>query len=88
MLNETRELFSGYLNQIAKINGVSNITQQFTIAPSVQQKLERHIQESSDFLRRINVKGVRAQEGEKLGIGIRSSIASTTDTNSRERKTF
>ncbi len=87
MRNQTRQRFNGYLDHIATLNGVSDATQKFNVSPSVQQTLETHIQESSAFLSRINVIGVREQEGEKLGLGVGSPIASTTDTYSQERQT-
>ena len=37
--------------QLAQINGVANVHEAFNVAPSVQQKLETKIQESSAFLR-------------------------------------
>lgn len=87
MLTHTRECFNQYLAHIASLNGVDNAAQKFTVSPSVQQTLETRIQESSAFLSRINVVGVREQEGEKLGLGIGSPIASTTDTNKQDRQT-
>lgn len=48
-------------------------------SPSVQQKLETRIQESSEFLKRINIIGVSEQTGEKLGLGVSGTIASRTD---------
>ncbi len=88
MRTETRSAFNAYLKQVAQLNGIDEATQKFTVAPSVQQKLETRIQESSAFLKRINVVGVREQEGEKLGLGIGSPIASTTDTAKQDRQTF
>ena len=38
------------------------------------------MQESSDFLTRINIVPVSEMKGEKIGIGVTGSIASTTDT--------
>ena len=62
------------------------MAEKFTVAASVQQKLETRIQESSDFLSRINMLGVTEQAGEKLGLGIGSPVASTTDTNTKDRE--
>ncbi len=64
MRNETRKAFNGYLQQVAKLNGVESATEKFNVTPSVQQKLETAIQESSEFLQRINIMGVNEQEGE------------------------
>lgn len=87
MRNETRVKFNAYTSQIAQLNGVNDTAVKFTVAPSVQQNLEGKIQESSDFLGKINVFGVDEQEGEKVGVGVSGPIASTTDTTTKERQT-
>lgn len=87
MHRDTRQAYSAYLAQVAKVNGVPNATEQFAVDPSVQQRLETRLQESSDFLSRVNIMGVREQQGEKLGLGIGSTVASTTDTTSNDRET-
>ena len=81
MRNPTRLAFNAYLGQQAKLNGVPSATEKFAAAPSVQQKLETRIQESSEFLKRINIIGVTEQTGEKLGLGVSGTIASRTDTS-------
>ena len=81
MRNPTRLAFNAYLGQQAKLNGVPSATEKFAAAPSVQQKLETRIQESSEFLKRINIMGVTEQTGEKLGLGVSGTIASRTDTS-------
>ncbi len=85
MRNKTRVLFNAYCAAIADLNGVASATEKFTVAPSVQQTLEDKIQENSDFLGRINNIGVDEQQGEKLGLGVGSPIASTTDTTAADR---
>lgn len=86
MRNETRTQYHAYLAQLARINGVGNVAEKFNVSPSVQQTLENKIQESSEFLSRINNIGVVEQSGDKLGLGIGSTIASTTDTTVKERE--
>ena len=81
MRNPTRLAYNAYLGQQAKLNGVPSATEKFAAAPSVQQKLETRIQESSEFLKRINIMGVAEQTGEKLGLGVSGTIASRTDTS-------
>ena len=81
MRNVTRLAYNAYLSQQAKLNGVPSATEKFAAAPSVQQKLETRIQESSEFLKRINIIGVTEQTGEKLGLGVSGTIASRTDTS-------
>lgn len=87
MKNETRVQFSAYLAQQAALNGVESGRDQFTIAPSVEQKLEDRIRESSGFLKDINMILVDEQKGEKLGLDVGSPIASTTDTDLADRGT-
>lgn len=88
MRNDTRLAFNAYTTAIAKLNGIANATEKFTVDPSVQQTLENRLTESSAFLGRINVIGVTEQQGQKLGLGVGSPIASTTDTSAQPRTTF
>ncbi|BCB23212.1 major capsid protein, P2 family [Burkholderia phage FLC5] len=88
MRNETRFAFEKFLDAIAQLNGIPSATKKFAVAPSVQQKLETRIQESSDFLKRINIIGVTEQSGAKLGLGVGGPIAGTTDTSVKDRETF
>ena len=87
MRNETRKLYTAMLAQLASINGVADVTEKFTVNPTVQQTLEGHVQESSEFLRRINMIGVTEQQGQKVGLGVTSPIASTTNTATTDRAT-
>lgn len=87
MRNETRQLFSAYLDRQGELNSVPNAATKFTVVPSVQQTLETKIQESSEFLRSINIIGVDDLKGEKLGLGISGPIASRTNTSAGERQT-
>ncbi|TAL53835.1 phage major capsid protein, P2 family [Pandoraea sp.] len=87
MRNDTRQRFTDYVTQVAKLNGVPDATVKFSVDPSVQQRLETKIQESSSFLSKINLIGVTEQEGEKVGIGVSGPIAGTTDTTAKERET-
>ncbi|MFZ2973609.1 MAG: phage major capsid protein, P2 family [Ferribacterium limneticum] len=85
MRKDTRLAFNAYTAAIASLNGVPSACEKFTATPSVQQTLETKIQESSQFLSSINMPLVSEQTGEKIGLGIGSSIASTTDTTSADR---
>jgi len=85
MRNDTRVKFNAYTAQIALLNSVDDVTKKFSVDPSVQQTLETTMQESSDFLSKINVMPVSEQEGEKLGLGISGTIAGTTDTTTTDR---
>ncbi|MGB7644412.1 MAG: phage major capsid protein, P2 family [Pseudomonas fluorescens] len=85
MRNDTRKLYTGYLGQVAKLNGVDSANATFNVDPTIQQRLETKIQESSDFLTKINIIGVDEQEGEKVGLGVGSTVASRTNTNVKQR---
>ncbi|NMM75569.1 phage major capsid protein, P2 family [Rhodococcus sp. SRB_17] len=87
MKNETRKHYGAYLAQLAAINGVASAAEKFTVAPSIQQKLESSMQESSAFLQLINVVGVEEQSGESLGLGISGTIAGRTDTSGAGTRT-
>ncbi|PZP30429.1 MAG: phage major capsid protein, P2 family [Roseateles depolymerans] len=87
MRNETRLAFTAYLARIAQLSAVASATHTFAVDPTVQQTLETKIQESSDFLNRINIIGVAEMEGEKLGLGISGPIASRTNTAVKDRAT-
>lgn len=85
----TRQRYNAYLAEIAKLNNidVATVAAKFNVEPTVQQRLENRIQESSDFLRRINIIGVTEQEGAKVGMGVNGPIAGRTDTTRKERQT-
>lgn len=88
MRNDTRVAFNAYVQALAELNGVPSAAgTKFAVNPSVQQRLETRMQESSDFLNRINIVGVTEQSGEKLGLGIGGPIASRTDTTNADRAT-
>lgn len=87
MRNETRVLFNTYMDNLAKLNGVPSATKKFTAAPTVEQKLESYIQESSAFLANVNSYPVDQQTGEKIGLSIGSTIAGRTDTTAADRET-
>ena len=89
MQNDTRALFDKYVAQIAAHNGISPaaVGSKFTVTPSVQQRLETAIQDTSAFLGLINIIGVTEQEAEKIGLGVTGPNASTTDTAAKDRAT-
>ena len=89
MKNATRAKFNAMVSQIALLNGIDPTvvtTSKFTATPSVQQKLEQRVQESSDFLSKINVVPVDEMSGELIGLGVGSPIASRTDTAGGNRR--
>lgn len=90
MRNATRIMLAAFVSQIALANGIDAATAstaKFVVEPSVQQVLETKMQESSDFLSRINMVPVTEMKGEKLGLGIGSTIAGRTNTAGGNRRT-
>jgi P2 family phage major capsid protein len=87
MKNFTRTIYSQLLARIGTLNSVDNVTATFSVAPTIQQKLETAIQESSAFLKSINVIGVGEMEGEKLRLGVSGPVAGRTNTTNEDRKT-
>jgi len=86
MRNETRIKFNEYTGQLAKLNAITSAMVQFNVQPSVQQTLETKMQESVEFLQMINVIPVNDMKGEKVGVGIGSTIAGRTDTTTKDRQ--
>ncbi len=83
MRNETRLVYNALLSQIARLNGVAEVGKQFNVAPTIQQRLESKMQESSDFLGKINMTPVVEAQGAKLGLGVSGPVASRTNTGQR-----
>lgn len=86
MRNATRIAFTALAAQIALVNGVASATEKFNVAPTVQQSLEKATQESSAFLKAINVIGVDEQQGEALLAGVNGPVASRTNTGAGNRR--
>ncbi|BBS85943.1 phage major capsid protein, P2 family [Aeromonas media] len=86
MRNETRQKFNEFTCQVAKLNAITSAMVQFNVQPSVQQTLETKMQESVAFLSMINMVPVDELKGQKVGIGISSTIAGRTNTDSKDRQ--
>ncbi|MBG6248717.1 phage major capsid protein, P2 family [Candidatus Symbiopectobacterium sp. PLON1] len=88
MRKETRFKYNAYLTQLAALNGVEveTLSKKFSVEPSVTQSLMEVVQESSDFLTRINIVPVADLTGEKVGLGVSGSVASTTDTSGGDER--
>ena len=85
----TRLAFNNYISQVADLNEIDAaevVSTKFTVAPAVEQKLEERMKESSDFLSRINLITVIAQEGDKVGISVTRPIAGRTNTAGGTRR--
>lgn len=86
MKNTTRQAFNAYLNQLASLNGVEDATQKFAVEPSVTQKLQDRMRESTVFLQLINMIIVDEMKGETLGLDVAHPVASRTDTSGAGRR--
>lgn len=88
MKNTTRVAYNGYTARLATLNDVAGgtVSATFSVDPSVQQTLEEKMQESSEFLKSINIVGRDEQEGEKIGLGVSGPVASRTDTSGDKRR--
>lgn len=84
----TRSQYKAFLQQVALLNHLDarDVVTRFTVDPSVSQTLESKIQESSDFLKKINIVSIDEQSGQKIGLGVDRPIASTIDTDTKERE--
>lgn len=87
MRNDTRELYTAYLENIANLNGVADATVNFTVDPTIAQKIDSKQQLSSAFLAKINIYPVTEMEGETVGLEVSGPIASRTNTATTDRTT-
>ncbi|MBD2783796.1 phage major capsid protein, P2 family [Xenorhabdus sp. DI] len=89
MKNETRFKFNAYLTRLGEIHGVEAgaFSGKVEVQPSVAQTLENEIQQSAEFLTKVNIVPVSEQSGQAIGLGVGSTIAGTTDTDSQDRAT-
>lgn len=86
MLDKTRLLFTSYLSTIASLNGVSNPSVTFSVAPTVEQRFEEKLKESIEFLGLINIENVPQQSGQTLGLETTRPIAGRVDTSGGTRR--
>jgi P2 family phage major capsid protein len=94
MQTATRLLFNRFLGQIASLNGLdasftSNAGEikAFNVLPVIEQRLQAKLAVTSDFMSRINVVPVVAQQGSRVGIGVTRSLASRTNRAAGNRRT-
>lgn len=86
MTNAAQAAFLKFRQQMHQINGAPIEAQSFAVEPSVQQRLEDRIQDSSAFLSQINIVGRDELKGEKLGLDVGEPITSNTDTDLKARE--
>ena len=79
---------AAYRSRVMQLNGADPSSDtKFNVQPAVEQKLEQAIVEKADFLKAINVVGVRDLEGEKVAVGANGTIARRTNTDDNDRQT-
>lgn len=83
---ELRRALQTYMQDLARVNGVTSVTETFAVSPPVEATLEKKIQESSEFLSRINIVGVRDQVGRRIKVSVSGPIARRTDTTKEDRQ--
>lgn len=88
MRKQTRIKFNAFLSRVAELNGVDtgDLDKKFSVEPSVTQTIMTRVQDSSEFLTRINIVPVAEMKAEKVGLGVNGSIASTTDTTGGDER--
>lgn len=87
MKTATRRLFNQLKKDTATDNGVADVSEKFDLSPSAEQTLVDQLTESAGFLGEINLAGVTEANGQKLGLGVGSPIASRTPTKDEDRQT-
>jgi len=80
MNENTRVAFNQMCARIAKSYGIDSTARQFTVAPSVEQRLQDKIVEQSEFLPKINVITVDEMAGENILGSASGPVSGRTDT--------
>ena len=81
MKTHTRQRFNALLHGLAKGYGVEDVSRQFTIEPTIQQRLQDKIVEQSTFLPKINVITVDELSGENILGSASGPVSGRTDTS-------
>lgn len=81
MREYTRKQFAAVCARMAKAYGVSDVSRQFSVAPTVEQRLLDKIVEQSTFLPKINTVPVDDLEGEVLLGSAAGPVSGRTDTS-------
>jgi len=88
MKDSTRKQFNQLTGQIGKGYGVSSVTETFSVAPTIEQRLQDKIVEKEEFLGKINIVPVDDMEGENILGSASGPVSGRTDTSveGKERK--
>lgn len=82
----TAVLLAAYRQDIATLNGVADVAITFSVNPVVEQRIIAAYQQSAEFLQQINIFTVDNAKGEKIGLGVGTTIAGTTNTSITPRR--
>jgi P2 family phage major capsid protein len=77
----SRKAFNALLKAYCRGYNVTNVTEEFSLEPSVEQKLQDKIVEKSTFLPQINVLPVSDLKGETVLGSVNGPVAGRTDTS-------
>jgi len=87
MRDLTRQRFNELQKAMCQSYGVQSTKSAFAVQEPLETMLNSAIQDSSDFLKRINMLPVTDRKGQSLKIGIYSPLAKRTDVDSKDRET-
>lgn len=85
MLTETRKKFNDLRSQMVKEYALDSTSATYPVAEPHAVVLNDRVQESSDFLRKINVMSVTDMTGTAMNLGVSRFIASRTNTDNQDR---
>lgn len=81
-----RQVLDQHYVTIAQVNNAANIHRQFSIDPTVEQRIEDLQTESVEFLREINIYPVRDLKGQTIGMGANNMIGARTSAANLPRQ--
>jgi P2 family phage major capsid protein len=90
MKTTTKLAFKAVITALAVTYATATMSEQFAVAPSVEQKLYDKVYESAEFLQRINTQMVDDLVGSAVTLGVSTSVTGragvSTDNNERTTK--
>lgn len=83
----TLQKFNHATLALAVKNGVESTEKKFAVEPSIAQRMVETLQETSEFLQKINIQPVDELEGEAIGLTQGSTIAGRSNTKGGTKRT-
>ncbi|NIB44783.1 phage major capsid protein, P2 family [Pseudomaricurvus alkylphenolicus] len=87
MKERTELAFSKMKADMAKTYGVATVEKEFSVTPTLAQRLQDAIVENDDFLKSINIVPVDELKGQKVIGGVSGLMGKRTDTDNNDRQT-